>query len=107
MVSHDLFLCSYVTSEANLGSAGSTTIQTAFPHVQAGDDSHLAIFTTPHATQANTHHVMAKSKGSRARERQGPSQALPPPRARPQAVPVLWEGISEMGVRIPPTSQSC
>lgn len=47
-VSHDLFLCSYVIREANLGSTGSTTIQTAFLHVQAGDDSHLAIFTMPH-----------------------------------------------------------
>ena len=49
-VSHDLFLCSYVTSKANLGSTGSTTMQTAFPHVRAGDDSHLAIFPTPPAT---------------------------------------------------------
>lgn len=55
-VSHDLFLCSYVTSEANLGSTGSTTIQTVFPHVRAGEDSHLAIVTAPHVTQADTSH---------------------------------------------------
>lgn len=81
-VSHDLFLCSYVISEANLGSTGFTTIQTVFPHVQAGDDSHLAISTTPHVMQVNTHHVMVKSKRSRVREHQGSSQALPLPRAR-------------------------
>lgn len=80
--SHDLFLCSYVTSEANLGSTGSTTIQTVFPHVQAGEDSHLAIFTAPHVTQANTHHVMVKSLGSGVRECQGSSQAVPLPSAR-------------------------
>ena len=67
-VSHDLFLCSYVTSEANLGSTGSTTMQTVFPHVRAGDDSHLAIFPTPPEMQANTHHVMVRSKGSGVRD---------------------------------------
>lgn len=86
-VSHDLFLCSYVTREANLGSTGSTTMQTVFPHVRAGDDAHLAIFPTPHAAQANTHHVMVKSEGSGIREHQGSSQPLPLPRARHQAPP--------------------
>lgn len=64
MVSHDLFPGSYVTGEANAGSTGSTTIQTVFPHVQAGEDSHLARFTAPHVMQADTHHVMVKSHGS-------------------------------------------
>lgn len=81
-VSHDLFLCSYVINEANLGSTGSTTIQMVFLHVQAGDDSHLAIFTTPHVTQANTHLIIVKSKGSGVRECRGSGQAPPLPRAR-------------------------
>lgn len=85
-VSHDLFLGSYVTSEADLGSTGSTTIQTVFPHVQAGEDSHLAIFTAPHVMQVNRHHIIVKSHGSGVRGCQGSSQAAPLPSARHQAL---------------------
>lgn len=31
-----IYFCAYVISEANVGSTGSTTIQTAFPQVHAG-----------------------------------------------------------------------
>lgn len=82
-VSHDLFLGSYVTREPNLGSTGSTTIQTVFPHAQAGEDSHLAIFAVPHVTQAHTHHVIVKSHGPGVRKRPGTGQAAPLPSARP------------------------
>lgn len=61
-VSHDLFLCSYVINEANLGSTGSTTIQTIFLHVRAGDGSHLAIFTTPHVTQVDIQLIMVRAR---------------------------------------------
>lgn len=106
-VSHDLFLCSYVINEANLGSTGSTTIQMVFPHVQAGDDSHLAIFTTPHVTQANTHLIMVKSKGSGVRECRGSGQAPHFLGQGTEHLPVFRASICEMGVRTAPTSQSC
>lgn len=102
MVSHDLFLCSYVTSEANLGSTGSTTIQTVFPHVQPGHDSHLAICTTRQATQANAYPIMVKSKDSGVRDREGSRQR----HLLGQGVgcfPMLHAGICKMaGEHLPP-----